>query len=250
MLGVTSFGPQGWNKYAREGLETFVRHWPGKVVAYYESTPEVPPPELTGTLLNAVSTGKLALHNLFEDRHLLSVLRRAGKVPLFQGTTQDGKYNYHFDIWKFCRKTFAVRLAAETYSGPIFWIDADVRFTKDIPEEVLSGMLSEKPIAYLGRKGAPHSECGFIGFDTSIAEVRQLIVQWAGAYVDFTVLDLPGWHDCWVFDALVKHFQFPANNLTEKVSTGGGAEAVFEKSILGQYGTHLKGARKEGKRAA
>jgi hypothetical protein len=247
MLAVTSFSEVGWKKYAREGVETFIKHWPGTVVALYEKNR----PELDGTLLNATSTGKLLWADLFQDHTLMSMLGWCARIPEARGETPNGGYNFHRDIFKFSRKTFAVRMAMNLAGtkAPLFWLDADVRWTEDVPETVLEGMFATGDIAYLGRKGAPHSECGFIGFNVTKEPVQEFINRWAGAYVDGSVLDLPGWHDCWVFDALLKLMKIPANNLTELVSNGNAAEAVFEKSILGKYGTHLKGARK-GKEAA
>ena len=189
----------------------------------------------------AVADGKLVWANLFDDKSLLNVLGWAARIPLCQGLMPDKTYNYHRDVWKFCRKTFAVRLAMANWTGPLFWLDADVRFDKPVPEDVVNRLIARHAIAYLGRKDAPHSECGFIGFDTSRQDVRDFIERWAGAYVDGSVFDLPGWHDCWVFDALLKSTRIPANNLTELVS----GWSVFESSVIGKYGIHLKGALKE-----
>lgn len=239
MLAVTSFGPTGYQKYAREGLETFVAHWPGQIVAYYEHER----PELTGTLVNATGTGKLRWVNLFDDVALKNVLGWMIRLPQTQGKMPDG-YSFHHDAFKFCRKTFAVRNAAAGYSGPLFWLDADLRFHEDVPKEVLEDMMKPAGIAYLGRVEADTSECGFIGFETSKEDVQHFIRRWAGAYVDGSFLELRGWHDCWVFDELLKQSKIPATNLTELVSVGGVAERVFEKSVMGQYGRHLKGSVK------
>jgi hypothetical protein len=239
MLAVTSFGRVGWEKYARESILTFIEHWPGKIAVCYEQIM----PELDGTLLNATSTGKVVWLDLLKDQDLLNVLGWVSRIPTMQGRDEQGGYNFHRDIWKFCRKTFAVKMAMNQSEGPLFWLDADVRLTADIPGDVLREMLHSHPIAYLGRKDT-HSECSFLAFDSTQPEVREFINRWAGAYTDGSVLDLPGWHDCWVFDALLKQMGCNANNLSELVCTGGVAERVFEKSILGKYGTHLKGALK------
>lgn len=240
MHAVTTFSANGWTKYAREGVESFVRHWPGRLHCYYEQTA----PEIDGMLLNATNTGKLVWHDLLAQQALRNVLGWMARIPMMQGRTPDGAYNYHRDAWKFCRKTFAVQDAASRCSGLLFWLDADVRLTQDVPEQVLGEMLAKHAVAYLGRKESPHSECGFIGFNLDVDGTRDFINRWAGSYVDGSFGDLPGWHDCWVFDALREQTGIRSLNLTELTSTGGVAERVFEKSVMGQYGTHLKGSAK------
>lgn len=226
-IAVTSFSKSGWNEYAREGVESFCAHWPGKVIAYYEDDP----PDYEHE--------NLIYRNLLEQPELRSVLIWCEKNTVLQGRMPNGTYNYHFNIYKFCRHVFAVSHSALRDERYVFWLDADVRLLKDVPEKFLLDMFADDTYTvHLGRSKT-HTESGFQGFDTAHPRNKLFMDMWRDLYVDGSILALPyGWHDCWSYDYLLRITNVKANNLTpDKVGVG----ATFERSPLANWMVHLKG---------
>jgi hypothetical protein len=156
---------------------------------------------------------------------------------------REAGYSYRFDAWKFSRKFFALA-AAHAQADPeetIVWLDGDTVPRGTIPASFQEQILpSAEPwqFAYLGRD-TKHSETGFLAFKPA---VRWLIPELEEAYLSGAFLDIQeGWTDSDVFDEVVlrKHALI-GNNLSRPPRQG----AVFERSILGHYMTHLKGNRK------
>ena len=228
---ITSFSQEGYEQYARAGLESFVKHWPGKIVVYYEQTrPEFDDP-------------KIEWRNLFDDQDCVALCAWTMSVPFLCGDMPDGAFNYHYNLHKFGRKGFAILDSLARDKGHVFWFDADTMMLKDIPQHFLADMLDGVYTCYLGREDAPHSETGFVGWNTGDPANDLFVKAWRSMYVDKTVLALPGFHDCWSYDHLVRNLDVTANNLTPDAV---GAD-VFPQSPIGEYAVHHKGpAKKNG----
>jgi hypothetical protein len=94
---ITSFGPGGWEKYAKRMVESYVQYWPKTVplYAYYHDC-EKPEGKYPG----------VEFINLNENSPEFNTFReRASKA---NGQGPDGKYNYRFDALKFSAKVFAI----------------------------------------------------------------------------------------------------------------------------------------------
>lgn len=226
---ITSFSKEGWKRYARVGLESFIKHFPGKIVVYYEQNrPDFDDP-------------KVEWRNLFEDPDCVALCAWTLPVPFLQGVMHDGEYNYHFNLHKFGRKVFAIVDSLARDKGNVFWFDADTVVGKDIPEYFLNDLLEGVYTCYLGRKDSPHTETGFVGWDTTHAKHKKFTSAWRALYTTKAVLALQGFHDSWSYDFLRGALQIPGRDLTPDAV---GAD-VFEQSPLAEYAIHQKGTIKK-----
>lgn len=233
LVAVTSFSQSGWNEYAKEGVESFCKYWPGKVIAYFEDDP----PDYEHE--------KLIYRNLYEQPDLAKVLAWCKKNPVLQGEMPGGHYNYHFNIYKFVRHVFAISHSALRDERYVFWLDADVRIQKEVPVKFLEDMFKDDVYTvHLGRNKT-HTESGFQGFDTSNLVNNRFMMMWKDMYLNGAVLALPyGWHDCWSYDYLLRTVFPKTNNLTPEIN---GSGPTFSRSPLAEYMIHLKGAWKHAK---
>lgn len=229
IMAVTSFGAKGFETYGREGLASFVKHWPGTITVYYENTiPEFP------------KSDKIIWRNLYDDLALVRVLAWARGSPVLQGVMPDGGHNYNNDLYKFCRKVFAVTDVAKEFKGLMFWLDADVRLHADVPAPFLNKLLDGVYTCYMGRKRY-HPECSFVGYDTRHELSANFMDHFRWVYTSGSVLSLKGFHDCWAYDYCLDKTGVPARNLTPN---GKLIEDVMPTTKLAKYMVHLKGRAK------
>lgn len=233
---ITSWGPQGWVQYGRRFIETFAAYWPASVdlVCYIEEPCSLKRGDVRD-LMQAPGC------KAFLRRHRENHAAR-GMVPHKSWKRDDfGKgHSFRTDAYKFCRKPFAVRDAAQRLgAGVMCWMDADVVTTRHVPESWLDELLPpDADCAYLGRPGR-HSECGFLAFRLPAA--RPLIERWAGYYESDAVFALDEWHDSYVFDRARE--QTPGvrcHNITQN-----GRAHVWHMSPLTRWTDHLKGVERK-----
>jgi len=120
------------------------------------------------------------------------------------------------------------------------WIDADVLFKKEINAKDLLKISNEKNLTYLGRDSFWHSECGFIIFKLNNYGAI-FLHRWLWFYKTGRVITLPEWHDSYVFDVVRKEL---SSNDLNNLSKGIDDRDVWDKTILFEYMTHLKGTLK------
>lgn len=225
MLAVTSFSPQGYIDYGRHCIDTLSKHWPGRIVAYVETDTDMP---------DRVESRSFHAIPGWEAWHA-----RASKHAGSDGTTGRG-YDFRYDALKFARKVFA-QDASFDEDQYVYWIDADCVVRKPIPEELLTRILSDVALAFLGRNGnQTYTETGLIGFNTKHADFQRFrdnYLPWITSGKIFS--QLKGWHDCIAFDQARQNIR--ANNMTPR---GEGMGNVIGDSPLGEYMAHHKGARK------
>lgn len=236
MKAVTCFSDAVYEKTGKKMLQSFVKNWPCKIVAYYEDTK----PDFEHEKIEYKP-----LYDIFGMRNFLNHLVR---IPRANGVVlQDGKerYNYNYDIWKFCRKLFAQYDVLEKEKGKVFWLDADVITKKPIPEQFLNDLFfdpsrnKESHLVFLGREGF-HSETGFVGFDTLHPAFPTFFFHYVKCIQQGIVFQLERWHDCAVFDwarmdegANLSPFWKEGDELS-----------VWEKTVLSDYMDHYKGNTK------
>ena len=235
---VTSFGAEGYEKYGRRFIETFLKHWSDEsLVIYYEVKPE-----------DAIENERVEWRDLFSIPNTPIFYEKILASDLiFQGVrTPKGRklYDYKYDSYRFCRKVFAIvdaSLRPPTVAERIAWIDADVVFHSDVPDNFLETILPEPAyVAYLGRTFI-YTETGFLAFNPVHPIHEGFMRMFGDMYMSGAFKYLGEWHDCYVFDFVREFTGIPTINLSGQMET----EHPFINSVLGEYMDHLKGPKRK-----
>lgn len=227
LVAVTTFGPSGWESYAKRGLESMTRFWPGRVIAYYEE--EIP----------ADAPDGVEWRPLYETEGLLPVLRWANSNPVLKGQVPKG-YSYNFDLFKFCRKVFAQVDAGLQEKCLLYWLDADTRLLAESEVATWAEPLDSVATAYYGRKNF-HIESGLVAWDTAHAATPAFLRYYRDLFTNGNILQLKGWHDCWAYMAALHATKTPARDLNQSGSHAPIGDTWFRGLIA-----HDKGKRKFG----
>lgn len=230
MKAVTSFSREGYEAYGRRFLETYVENWEIPIHVYYEGEK----PDFEHDLV--------IYHDLFQVDGAVEFLSAISGLPIFAGII-NGKRNYRYDLFTFCRKIFAQHDAARDYGGKLFWIDADTEFDHPVTQEYLEGLFEGHFMVYLGRTGWDHSCASFIGWDNGHEHAQAFWEAYVSTVLSGQVFLLEQWHDSFILDVIRKHGGISAKNLLEGVDMPEGPVNVFD--IFG-LGHHKKGAEKFG----
>lgn len=243
---VTSCSLKGWEQYGRRFVETFDKFWPESVSLLIVSEDKLPVPfPFKHRYQACLSLNQSELWSRFNIQfggNLWvagngAVTRPPGVAPNWRDTKG---YNFRFDAFKFCKKVFAIELAARrVQEGRLLWIDADSLTFADVPEELAEKVLpSAYALSCLARPGY-HSECGFVGYNLDHSGAIHFLRQFTNLYASGEVFALAEWHDSWVFDWLRNKLMTATYAIPHR-SKG----HPFVNSELGKYLDHLKGARK------
>lgn len=233
---VSSFGPGGWDQYAKKFAETFVEFWPEGVnlLLYYHDC-ERP----------AFENPRVTFKFLGEDKDRAAFLANITNVPEAAGNV-NGQYNFRFDAVKFCNKVFAIVNAAEVASDAgadhLLWLDADT-FTEE--KVVVEELLTKNPcdIAYLGRTAINYAETSFIIFNLKSEKTSQFIRDFVALYVTGELLNYKEWHDGFLFSRLLELHKLHGLK-TINLSIHCHDLDAFHKAPIGKFMTHLKGNKK------
>lgn len=198
--------------------------FPGKIVAYWETKPDIE---------------GIDLRDFNQIPGVSEYLERVKRHPGSDGNGPNG-YDYRYDANKFCRKVFA-QDAVFDEDRYVFWIDADCIALQRMPEEFMASLVSDVPFCYLGRKGnLAYTETGFLGFNTKHEKFTEFRSNYLSYFTSGKIFSqLKGWHDCIAFDCARQ--EIPGRNLTPD---GYGVGNVIGESRIGKYLSHLKGPRK------
>lgn len=235
---VTSFNQELWDKYAQGTVPTF-KHFPCEVHCYTEGDFSVPP-------MGDPSQFK---YHALEETPWPQFDWMIERLPIAHGLL-NGHYNYNYDAAKFSKKIFALTDAGMGYRDLVFWVDADVIVNRDVPESWLRSLFQDigNPehdffSVSLGREhlGFPHSECGFVGYNGADPFMDQCMNAMLSCYNDGVFFMLDGWHDCFVYDYVMRVSKAPVNNLSANAH---GDIDVWPQTVLAEYMTHYKGNRK------
>lgn len=232
---LTSFNPDGYEKYGKRFVESFRQFWPKDVpLLAYGHDFEKPPQDVIN--LNEASPQMLA----FKE-----------KYKAFNGGPPE-QYNYRLDALKFCHKMFAIFHAAMTVKeGYLIWLDGDIFTTKEVPSSFLEEILGGEPdIVHLGRNTISYSETSFIALNMESNAALEFLADFQELYLNGELFAYKEWHDGFVFERLLKLHQghgLKAKNIAPTLEAG--TLDAFQKSDLGKYMTHLKGNLKEPKKA-
>lgn len=248
---VTSFGNDGFFTYGKRFIETFFEFWPCSVqlVVYHEGLPgeqQPRPPECPNGCTRDVVYRNLLLHAKecrdFLARHASDEWTKGTAPPKgrLNEWVRKAPYNFRFDAYKFARKVFAARDAAERMGGVgrLIWLDADVYTYRKVHPMFFDWALPRGVThTFLGRDNY-HSECGFVAY--RLPDMLAFIREFARLYSSGDVFDLQEWHDSWVFDWLRLSMAVPGARDISNTRRGN----VWEHSELAKTMTHLKGALK------
>lgn len=230
MICITSFSKSGYDLYGKKFLESFVEYWPCKVIVYYEDLPDF-------------VHEKVEYKNLLNIPDLVTFLTLIQDRPICKGQFAEG-YNYNFDIWKFCRKSFAQFDALKDNKGKVIWLDADIITHKPITEEWIDEIFGDAGLVHLGREGF-YCESGFVGFDADSAGFEEFLSKYVDCYRRGIIFTLKGWHDCYAVDWAIKQSGIKTNNLSSWWTPDQDLH-VFSHSVLSEFMVHNKGRRKYG----
>jgi|SRR5689334_10262281 len=223
MLAVTSFSPEGYKLYGKRCLET-LHNWPCKFIVCYEQKPDF------------IST-QIEYRFLYDIEGIRAFLEKLKDVDGADGRI-DGRYDYRFDAYRFCRKVFCMDSVFDE-DKEVFWLDADTITNKPIPESFLSGLIKDDPFCYLGRSNFC-SETGFLGFNTEHPDFTKFRRNYLPTYTSGRFMNLKTWEDAVVFDHARSGIK--GNDLNH--SNLQGIDHVWPLTVLGSYMEHLKGGRK------
>jgi hypothetical protein len=233
---VTTFSKAGFDQYARRMVETWLAHWPEAVdLCVYPDEPV--------DLPSAVNLSSLEdpIHAKVKFMAKWTGQKYRGGAP----------YNYRFDVVKFCHKPFCLwdfakrNDAAREYRG-FMWLDADTITHQRITPEALERMAPRDiSLQFLGRS-YKYTECGYLWFNTTIPEARQVLDEWVRFYKTGQFRQQTEWHDSFLFDLARKKVPLrSARDLTGHIPRRAGGGHPFVNSFLGQYMDHHKGASRK-----
>ena len=237
---ITSFSQEGYHEYGKDFITSFIEHCKHeKLTVYYEKG--IPSNRPQDKRIKYINLSQFSEFNQFEQLMLQS-------DPLYQGIMRDpnGKnaYNFRFNAAKFFKKVFCVTHASSSHKGKFAWMDADVIFTKDLPDGFIDSVLpDDKYIAHLNREWL-YTE-GFMVFNTNHDAHQYFMPLYLNMYFTGAFKYLGEFHDCYVLDCLIKLLAVPTVNLTVNEKSN----HPFQESVIGEFAEHLKGPERKKRKA-
>lgn len=234
---VTSFSPEGYEKYGKRCLETFDQYWPKgcQLVAYVDERPrEEYSARIRYENLEAVNP----ILKRFKDRHLTN--------NIAHGKKEDGSYTFLYDAVRFSHKVFAYTHAimnAPSWIDRVIWLDADCVTHAPTSNAELYSLLADNELCGFFERVNNYPETGFIIFNTAHKE-KERYARWIQQVYDKDMIfTLPRWTDCHVYEYIVKQARqhgMVCKNLSGEHSTV--SHPIIH--VLGHFLDHLKGERK------
>lgn len=247
---ITSFNWEGYQKYGKRFVETWLEFWPKSIrlTVFYEGE----------QFEDFDFPSGISWHPIETVEFLPDFLDGCRRFPIFNGIVGD-HYDINFDA-RMGRKTFMQVHAGRKYGGKVFWIDADTVTTKHVPEVFLDQCLpDDKFCCFLGREGWYFTESGFIGFNASHPIANNFFRDYAHVFIVGSIFTQApqfnergqyvggGWHDCIAFD-IMRQMAYRNGHEGEFVNLSAGVPKgtmhPFQNCAPGEYMMHLKGDRK------
>jgi hypothetical protein len=236
---ITSFSPSGYEAYAHKFISSFFLNWPQEVNLICAWEGVHPDPNLNGFDLLSTEPAR-SFYFRWATSKIVKGLQEGEKK--WGPKARRKGYSFRHDAWRFSHKVFAVAAASRyVEGGKLFWIDADVVTNRPVATSLLDSLLADDiHLSYIPRTNY-HSECGFVGYNLEHKETREFIEAYERQYSLDRFLSDDAWDDCHQLDYLIKASDLRCFRIN---STHNGQP--FDTSILGEYMTHYKGARKPG----
>ena len=230
---VTSFRGDHWNVYAKDCIESFIKHWPKdtKLYAYYNDWPE--------RGLQSYDPDRVEFIDLMSVSTELCEFFKKFKSP-------EDTPNWRTDVKRWAYKVyteyeFFVKNSPKCDVG--IWIDADTVTYNDIPKAKLEEwMPTDKDISVLGREAVNYIEAGFVAMRMTDLN-KALFSDLFGVWNSGEIYNYKEWHDAFVFTRIMNLHQ--AHGLqVENLSPHCADLNAFEASPLVRYMYHNKGMLK------
>jgi len=241
----TTFNADGYEKYGRRMIQTFLQTWPAEVtlVVYAESC------------VVAETAPNLVVHNIGIVDALTTFKSIWQRVPKATGNVQDdpvrskrkdaGK-GFKWDAVRFAHKVYSIFHCARSISTNwLLWMDADTVCHSAITVTDLDRLCpQDRDLCFLGRRGK-YSECGLYAMNLANTDTKTFLQKFQRMYDDSEsgIFTLDEWHDSYVFDAVRKQCNLKELDWSGHLITGEGHPLI--NSEWGAYLDHLKGARKK-----
>ncbi len=244
---VTTFHHEGYLKYGKRMIQTFLETWPSDITLYVypqdhqveESAPNLVVRDLHNSIPELVT---------FKERWKNDPKAR-GEVatgPADRKGKQPG-IGFRWDAIRFSHKIYSVCHAARnTDADVLFWMDADMVCHTPIPHHFIDRQVAGYGLGFLGRE-KKFTECGLYSMDLRDANTQEFLVEFQRAYDSGRLFTFNEWNDCWVFDEVRKevrqrHPDWQWNDWCKGLIKGEGHPLI--NSPWGAYLDHLKGNRK------
>lgn len=220
----TTFSAHGYDEYAKNFLESYIKHWDIPLHVYVEGEAEL-------SRINNLKSDLLHPHNLFDIE----------EMSWFLQSCPPPSKEYRFRVDPFCRKIFALNHDIPDTKWWI-WLDADIITLEDVDQDWLR-KVCQNEVSYLGRKDWNHSECGFVAYNVE-SKGRVVLARFEQIYMTGEVFAHLEWHDSYLFDRIREE---APKDWFHNLSEGIPGMHVFDDSVLGEKMRHLKGPlRKKG----
>lgn len=148
--------------------------------------------------------------------------------------------SYIYDVVRFSNKVFAVYDALYDHKGIGVWIDADMVPYRDIPKGYIESLLKPGDYVAMFRRNF-HSECGLWVVDCSHPEHQSFMEMFRALYTEDKFKALREWHDSYLMDKVVEHFEREAMIRVTNLSDSDGAAHPMATHEIAKYLDHLKG---------
>lgn len=208
---VTSFGPNGYEKYGEKFLKTYLDHTDIPLTCYVEER-------------NRRYPGGIDYRDLWEVPNVKNWVRDTEPCP-------DFRWNIHV----FVRKALTQIQEMKETAGIFCWLDADIEWKKDFSAQDFKCKFGGNYCAYMGRQNY-HPCTSFLGFNCSFPDNESFLRDYESMYMTGEVMKLPEWHDAYVFWEVLKKSSVSRKNLSP---FGMPVENVFDKVF--PFGHHKKG---------
>jgi len=232
---VTLCWGTAWDRYGKQFVKSFNRHWPADVELYIITDKPLPTDRAVQIQLDQVPGYQGFMGQYGESRTAM------GYDAPHQKADPEKRF-WKNDAVKWAPQGLAPRAALDGMaSGDLLcWLDADVMTTAKPPLHWINALLAGADVACLQRE-RQHSEIGFwaarIGAGTVTA-----IKRFAEIYESGDVFELKEWHSGFVFDvAMAAQPDITIRNLSPR-----GRGHVWPTTPLAQYTVHKKGKIKDG----
>jgi len=242
---ITTFNADGYNRYGRRMIETFLQTWPTSVeLRVYAEDCRVTQtaPNLKVFDLHSASPELVAFKNQWRG-----VPKANGNVlddPVRSKRKDAGK-GFKWDAVRFAHKVYSIfHCAKNTQTDWLIWMDADMVCHSPINLDFIESMCpTTVDLCYLGRTGK-FSECGLYAVNLRRQLAQNFLQEFQRCYDDAEngIFTLGEWHDSYVFDAVRGRIGMSELDWSAGLIKGEGHPLI--NSQWGAYLDHLKGERK------
>lgn len=202
----------------------------------------------------AETNQKLRLFVFVEDNvTLYPSVKNVTYLDLFQHEPELRKFiernkhkpvdSFFKDAVRFSYKVFAQNAARE-YADRMFFVDADMVFSKQIPLELYDTILPKNIFVGFYDRPNQYTETGFIGFNNNKLISKKFFNFYLNFYKEDTIYNLENWTDCHTFDATRENMKNDIHYSEIKWGDGTGGHIMARDKVINPYIDHRKGKRK------